>query len=155
MPRRDTSSLPGAGYTLKCFSVFSSCAFLSHKESSVVVLIRHRGSLLFLFFEPFRLLSVDDILSGRPVGHHGDRITYLLLYEEDVVFAVLRQFIEAFDPADIALPSGQHRQHRLCLLQKPRVREIMDYLSVYLIVGTYRDLVQISESIHHSDQNSH
>ncbi len=71
----------------------------------------------------------------------------LLLNEFHILSAVLRQFIEVADTADIALPARELFQYGLCLFQLVGNREISGNFSVDLITNTYRNLIQISKYI--------
>ena len=70
-----------------------------------------------------RTLTIDDIFPSRAVADHGDRESDLLLNEFHILSAVLRQFIEVADTADIALPARELFQYGLCLFQLVGNRE--------------------------------
>ena len=87
------------------------------------------------------------ISSLGAIADHGDREADLLLNELYILSAVLRQFLEFFDTADITLPSGEFLQYGLSLLQLVGYREISGHFTIDLIAYTYRDLLQISQCI--------
>ena len=61
-------------------------------------------------------VSVDDIVSSRSVGNHGDRVSDLLFHELDVLSAVLWKILIVLNSTDIAFPSRKLLEDRLCLL---------------------------------------
>ena len=97
------------------------------------------------FFQLF--ISVDDIVSSRSVGNHGDRISNLLLNELDVFSAVLRKILIILDSADIAFPAWKLLDHRFCFLKLSCGRELSGDFSVDIISYANRNLIQVSKYV--------
>ena len=69
-------------------------------------------------------LPVDDVITARSVGDHGDRKSDPLFDEFDIFPAVLRQFLIGPDAADVTFPARQGLIHGFCLFQQAGRREV-------------------------------
>ena len=97
--------------------------------------------------------SLNNILSARAVRYVSDREADKLFDLVYIVLSLSRKSIKFTDAGDVAFPSRQFLQDRLCFFQSDCGREASSDLAVDLVAHAYRDLVQIAERIQHGESN--
>ena len=97
--------------------------------------------------------SLNNILSAGTVRYVSDREADELFDLVYIVLSLSRKFIKFTDAGDVAFPSRQFLQDRLCLFQSGCGREASGDLAIDLVAHAYWDLIQIAQRIQYCESN--